>query len=293
MQVSVIIPVYNAARFVADAVQSALQQPETAEVLLIEDGSQDGSWEVCCRMAQQHGQVRGLRHPDGTHRGTSASRNLGMQRSTSDFIAFLDADDYYLPGRFTDAARIFREHDGCDGVYEATGLDLTDAAGRDRAIAANKPLRLLHTVTRPVDPADLWRVLISGRQGDFHLNGFVMKKTVLGRSGYMCEALDMHEDTNFIIRVAVVATLWPGRLETPVAMWRAHGQNRISAPRSASQRYRDTMRFWMETHRWSRHQPRRDVRAAILKRMIVAAKNSRRLLLNPLVLWKLIRGHGD
>ena len=105
MTVSVVIPVYQAAAFVEQAVESALAQPETGEVLLVEDGSGDGSLAECERLAAGDGRVRLLRHPNGENRGAGASRNLGIEQSTCPLVAFLDADDYYLLGRFAGPGR--------------------------------------------------------------------------------------------------------------------------------------------------------------------------------------------
>ena len=58
--ISVIIPVYNAAPFVGKAVESALIQPEVGEVLLIEDGSKDNSLEICKRLAEEYDKVKVL-----------------------------------------------------------------------------------------------------------------------------------------------------------------------------------------------------------------------------------------
>ena len=79
MEVSVIIPVYNAAAYVGQAVRSALEQPETREVILIEDGSQDTSLQVCRELEGAFDSVRLLRHPDGKNLGAGASRNLGIR----------------------------------------------------------------------------------------------------------------------------------------------------------------------------------------------------------------------
>ncbi len=59
---SVIIPVYNAAAYVRHAVESALAQPETAEVILIEDGSPDNALEICENLASEFEKVKLLRH---------------------------------------------------------------------------------------------------------------------------------------------------------------------------------------------------------------------------------------
>ena len=68
LRISVIIPVYNAAAYVAQAVDSALEQPETGEVILVEDGSQDASLEVCRMLAEENLQVRLYQHPNGGNR---------------------------------------------------------------------------------------------------------------------------------------------------------------------------------------------------------------------------------
>ena len=100
LQVSVIIPVYNAARFVEKAVASALAFPEVRQVVLVEDASPDDSLIVCQRLLATDPRVELVRHPDGGNHGAGASRNLGLVRSTCPFVVFLDADDRFLPGRF-------------------------------------------------------------------------------------------------------------------------------------------------------------------------------------------------
>lgn len=76
MKVSVVIPVYNAAPFVRDAVESALAQPETGEVILVEDGSLDDSLTVCRALAAENDRVKLYRHPNGENCGAGASRFL-------------------------------------------------------------------------------------------------------------------------------------------------------------------------------------------------------------------------
>jgi len=143
----VIIPVYNAAAYLTQAVESALAQPETAEVLLIEDGSPDNALDVCEELAGKYDKVRLLRHPNGENRGAGASRNLGMRNAKFDFIAFLDADDYYLPGRFAAASKIFRLDPACEGVYEAVAMQVESADGMERWQAAGKSASQLQTMS--------------------------------------------------------------------------------------------------------------------------------------------------
>ncbi len=79
----------------------------------------------------------------------------------------------------------------------------------------------------------------------------------------MEEGLSLHQDTNFIIRVALVSKLLPGRLDMPVTMWRVHNQNRISTPRTKKQIHEDRLKFLMATYCWCK------VNAKYIKNLLV------------------------
>ena len=155
IQISIIIPVFNAAAYVAQAVESALAQPETAEVILVEDNSIDRSLEVCQDLAARHENVHLLRHPGGINRGAGPSRNLGMKESRCPYIAFLDADDYYLPGRFSVPAQLFAEDSACDGVYEAVGIHFEDESARQRWQESNMAHVRLTTLNHRIPHLEL------------------------------------------------------------------------------------------------------------------------------------------
>jgi len=248
--ISVVIPVYNAAEFVTRAVESALAQPETAEILLIEDGSPDDSLAVCQSLANKYEKVKLLRHPGGQNKGAGASRNMGMKNASFEYIAFLDADDYYLPGRFKVAEHIFESDPSCEGIYEAIGMEVKDDDSWNRWQKANKPEERLKTIKGIVDPSELGRDLITGKKGYFSLDGFIIRKNILYKSGYMEETLRLHQDTEFIIRTAIVSKLLPGSLDKPVSMWRVHEQNRISAPRTTIETLNDRLLMWTNLYEW-------------------------------------------
>jgi glycosyltransferase involved in cell wall biosynthesis len=93
--VSVIIPVFNGERFLADALSSVQAQDyQPLEVLVVDDGSTDAS----ATLAESFAGVRCLRLE---HAGVSRSRNLGVAASSSEWLAFLDADDIWLPGKIS------------------------------------------------------------------------------------------------------------------------------------------------------------------------------------------------
>lgn len=96
--VSVIITAHDAAATIADAVRTALAEPETAEVIVVDDASGDQTAGVA-RMAGQ-GDNRLIVIRCDINGGPAAARNRALEIATGDFVAVLDADDFVLPGRF-------------------------------------------------------------------------------------------------------------------------------------------------------------------------------------------------
>ena len=99
--VSVIIIFRDPGEYIAEAIDSVLAQTHRDwELLLVDDGSTDVGTAIARRMAAAHpDRLRYLEHPGHENRGMSASRNLGIAEARGDFIAFLDADDVFLPRR--------------------------------------------------------------------------------------------------------------------------------------------------------------------------------------------------
>jgi glycosyltransferase involved in cell wall biosynthesis len=97
--VSVIIPFFNRADFLSEAVESVLAQTYSNwELILVDDGSTDTSPEAARRFVQKHPKKVFLySHENGINRGASSSRNLGIKHATGDLITFLDSDDVFLP----------------------------------------------------------------------------------------------------------------------------------------------------------------------------------------------------
>jgi len=299
MEVTVVIPVYNAESFIEKAVMSALAQEETFEIILVEDGSTDSSLEVCQRLANSYKRVRLLQHKKGKNRGSAASRNLGMTESRYEYIALLDADDYYLPGRFTKAAEVFSIIPDCDGVYGAVGIEFLDKQAEAKWLAS--PMRNVNTTTMTtiVSPDSLLRSLLRGLDGRFHIDGLVFKKKLLGRAGMMNEKLvSMHEDTDFIFRLAIAGRLYPGELALPVAVRCVHANNRISAERSELKQYCDRQKMHMETYRWCKRNGYKIPKNLLINRMLsdclniadsntIDPKKQRALKIRRMISWGL------
>lgn len=122
MMVSVVIPNYNYASYLSEAIDSALAQSyPKVEVIVVDDGSTDASETV---LRGYDGRVRWFRQ---RNQGVSAARNGGIGASRGELVAFLDADDVWLPQKIERQLPLLR-HPGVGMVY--TGLQYIDVAGR-------------------------------------------------------------------------------------------------------------------------------------------------------------------
>lgn len=113
-QVSVVIPAYNAAQYVADAVDSVLRQSmRDFELIVVDDGSTDGTSSVLARFNRQ------LRTVFQENRGVSAARNRGIAESRGKYVAFLDADDVWATTKLERQLHALAQSTGTRACYTA------------------------------------------------------------------------------------------------------------------------------------------------------------------------------
>ena len=111
--ISVIVPVYNVAQYLPQCVDSILSQDYgNLEVILIDDGSTDGSGEICDRYAALDSRVRVIHQKNG---GAAAAKNAGLRLATGEYLAFADSDDYLEPGAYGFLMKVLLEN-GADAV---------------------------------------------------------------------------------------------------------------------------------------------------------------------------------
>ena len=109
LKYSVIIPVYKAEQTLCRCVDSLLLQPhDDAEILLINDGSPDGSSAICNVYANKYSCVRYFEKENG---GVSSARNYGLEHASGDYVLFVDSDDYVTPDFFSAIGAALAEHD--------------------------------------------------------------------------------------------------------------------------------------------------------------------------------------
>ena len=92
-QISIVVPVYNVENYLSYCVESLRQQTyKNIEIILVDDGSTDSSGEICDQYAREDNRIKVLHIENG---GLSNARNTGVKESSTDWIVFIDSDDYY------------------------------------------------------------------------------------------------------------------------------------------------------------------------------------------------------
>jgi glycosyltransferase involved in cell wall biosynthesis len=117
--VSVVVPIFNAERFLEEAIRSVLAQTYSKwELLLVDDGASDSSPSIARRYQEADpSRVRSLHHPERKNFGVCTTRNLGIAQSRGEFVAFLDADDLWLPEKLEQQVALLRSQPEAGLVY--------------------------------------------------------------------------------------------------------------------------------------------------------------------------------
>jgi glycosyltransferase involved in cell wall biosynthesis len=127
MKISVVIPAYNAEQYIRTAIESCLNQTYAPiEIIVVDDGSTDGTAAVAESFPSP---VRAVRLPENM--GLSTARNRGVQASTGDWIAFLDADDWFLPDKLERQRRCAQENGKAALIYSGFRIIAVDGSETD------------------------------------------------------------------------------------------------------------------------------------------------------------------
>ena len=121
------------------------------EIIFVNDGSTDDSLVILQKLQQSDARIKIYQHENNSNKGRSASRNLALQKATMPFIAFLDADDFYLENRFEIDKQLFESDNTIEGVYNAIGVHFY----RDFSDEEHQELSLT-TVTEAIPPKELF-----------------------------------------------------------------------------------------------------------------------------------------
>lgn len=191
--VSVIIPTYNRAHCVSEAIDSVLSQdPPPDEVIVIDDGSTDSSPEV---LASYGDQITVIRQENG---GAGAARTAGLRRASGDWITFLDSDDLWYQGRLAllhhDLSR--RENKNGDIVMHVADVRIT-GEGYDEKLFSLRKWSIANGGVERVEDA------LPQALSALHLNGFAVRGDIAaGTQGFPAE-LKISQDVYFMCEVAL------------------------------------------------------------------------------------------
>ncbi|MDR0811281.1 MAG: glycosyltransferase [Paludibacter sp.] len=189
--VSVLIPTYNCAKYIGQAIDSVLAQDyQNLEIIVVDDGSNDDTHDVVQRIVEtdNYPSLRNtVRYFHKPHSGISATRNLALEKATGEYIAWCDADDYWAEGKLKAQVEYFEKNPDCQIVFtrfqnflENENIDTNDAKIQ-RVIECDK---------------NYYYYCI-------HFASALIKRQIFEKCGNFCENLLFSEDTELTYRFAL------------------------------------------------------------------------------------------
>jgi glycosyltransferase involved in cell wall biosynthesis len=180
--ISVIIPTYNYGRFIGDALESACAQTYThTELIVVDDGSTD---DTAARLAPFGARVRYLYQSNA---GPAAARNTGIRAARGAYLAFLDADDVWLPRKLERQLDALSRGEGAGGAYGWCGF--IDERGR-----------VLPQVIRSAHDGSVLEALLLGHF--FYFDTSLVRRECFEHAGLMDATLKNFEDWDMALRIA-------------------------------------------------------------------------------------------
>ncbi|WP_103669792.1 glycosyltransferase [Pseudanabaena sp. BC1403] len=182
--VSIIIPCYNAEKWIGDCIDSALSQTyKPIEVIVIDDGSTDASLSIIKKYGNK---IRLASYPNS---GPSASRNRGFQISKGHYIQFIDSDDYISPVKIKEQIEFLK----------VSGKDLVYSDWCHQVYNDDNSIKSLNYITNQ-SADDMTYYVISNNT--IHIGSCLYKREVIERMSGFDESLRIAEDYDFFIRLA-------------------------------------------------------------------------------------------
>lgn len=186
--ISVVIPAYNRRDTLGRALQSVwVQEVEDIEVVIVDDGSTDGTREYLSELAEQNRKIRPIFHEQ--NKGEAGARNTGVRSAAGEYVAFLDSDDEWMPGKLRAQIDLMRSTD--DGVGACcTGQYIQYEDGRRDRICDWSDQ---HEITDR-------NILIRGCGVSMGLT-FLIRRAVYQHVGYYDENLPLLVDVDWLCRL--------------------------------------------------------------------------------------------
>jgi glycosyltransferase involved in cell wall biosynthesis len=257
--VSIIMIFLNAERFMQEAIESIFAQTYRRwDLVLVDDGSTDGSTRTAMQYAERlPGQIRYLEHPEHRNRGMSASRNLGIRHSTGPYVAFLDADDVWLPDKLERQVAILYAQPDTAMVYGPVTwwygwTQNPEDRQRDHvSVLGELPNTLLHP------PKSLLALL---RRDSPRTTNSLVRRTALEAVGGFDETFrGLYEDSVLFAKLCIRAPVYVA--DDCWYKWRKHADSHCSVALESGQYYAGRAAFltWLSSYLSTQRVNDRDV----------------------------------
>jgi GT2 family glycosyltransferase len=181
--VSVVIPTYNSAAFLRGAIQSVLSQTYSDfEVIVVDDGSTDNTESVAHSFGDRVSYVK------QENKGAGAARNHGIKRSQGKYVAFLDSDDLWLPGKLTEQIPLLDRESKIGLVYSDWAV-VPEQGEAEPSYLRNRPAASGHVFDELI------------QCGFILTSGTVVRRSCLDDVGYFDETLSIAQDYDLWLRI--------------------------------------------------------------------------------------------
>jgi glycosyltransferase involved in cell wall biosynthesis len=211
--VSVIMPCFNHARFLADSVRGILAQTHrNFELIIVDDRSADNSWEVISSLAKTDARIKTIRHERNL--GASRSRNDGLRLSPGELIGFCDADDIWEPNKLEFQISLLEKNPGFDMTFcDAIIIDENGESAKRRFSEEFAPPKVVS--------GDFFSVLV--RRNFINMQTVLMRRECLTTDGFFDEKIKWVEDWWYWINIARRHRIL--YCEQPLARYRVHSRS--------------------------------------------------------------------
>jgi glycosyltransferase involved in cell wall biosynthesis len=222
--ITAIVPLYNGAPFIREALQSIFDQELVPdEVIVVDDGSTDAGPDIVAEMASRYP----IRLLSKENHGQSSARNLGVDHAHGDLIAFLDQDDIWYPNHLAELVKPFLEPRAIELGWAYSNLDEINEAGE----------MIAHEILNPFESFHPKRDLSSCLKRDMFVlpsASLILRKAFRSVGGFD-ERLSGYEDDDFFLRV-FLAGFDNVYISTSLSRWRIYQTSSSYSPRMAVSR---------------------------------------------------------
>ena len=235
-KVSVIVPTYNRAQFLPNAVKSIINQEyDNIEIIIVDDGSTDNTQTVVSSLQKEYSWIN--YYLNERTKGPSGARNTGLLKATGDFMAFLDSDDIWLEHHLSKGMEIFSKYPEIDVLFG--NFISVDYYSGEQLFNFFDQKKVLHTL-KATQPSPGIKVLQDNllialiQENFFHLGSVIIRKAE-ANGILLDESIMFAEDRDFGIRLYKEADATFACREDPVFILHKHDSNLYNTGKSNSE----------------------------------------------------------